>query len=116
MYVDSVVKIPGIEVNIPGRALNVMKQVAVGPEQGWQGWVMRIFTIGPEGFTPRHSHPWPHINYIISGQGTLYLDGINYEVQPGSVAYVPDNLEHQFTNTGSGDFSFICIVPEEGDK
>ena len=116
MYVDHLANITGVEVNIPDKALNVLKQVAVGPEQGWQGWVMRVFTIGGEGFSPRHSHPWPHINYIISGQGTLFLDGQNYEVRPGSVAYVPDNLEHQFTNTGSGDFTFICIVPEDGDK
>ncbi|NLV20424.1 MAG: cupin domain-containing protein, partial [Syntrophomonadaceae bacterium] len=57
-----------------------------------------------------------HINYIVSGTGTLYLDGQTYEVGPGSVAYVPDNLEHQFKNNGGGVFSFICIVPEAGDK
>lgn len=116
MYVGHISEIPGTEVVNPGKALNVIKQVAVGPEQGWQGWVMRIFTIGSEGFSPRHSHPWPHINYIISGKGSLFLDGKIYEVQAGSVAYVPDNAEHQFTNTGTGDFTFICIVPEEGDK
>ncbi len=26
------------------------------------------------------------------------------------------NVLHQFKNTGTGIFSFICIVPEEGDK
>lgn len=116
MYVDHTEKIPGIEINNPGNALNVIKKVLVGPEQGWQGWVMRLFTISSKGFSPRHTHPWPHINYIVSGQGTLFVNGQDYEVKPGSVAYVPDNAEHQFTNTGSDDFSFICIVPEAGDK
>jgi len=116
MYVDHVEKIAGQAINNPGVALNVLKQVLVGPAQGWQGWVMRLFTIAGVGYSPRHAHPWPHINYVVSGKGTLSLDGQDYELQAGSVAYVPDNIEHQFKNTGADDLSFICIVPEEGDK
>ncbi len=116
MYVDHVDRIVRLEMNKAGVMANVIKQVLVGPEQGWQGWVMRQFSLGVEGYTPRHAHPWPHINYIISGQGTLFLDGQNYPVQAGSVAYVPDNAEHQFQNSGTEDFVFICIVPEAGDK
>lgn len=116
MYVSQVEMIPGQEIVSPGLALNVMKQVLVGPGQGWQGWVMRLFTIAAQGYTPRHAHPWPHINYIVSGRGTLFLGDQDYEVQAGSVAYVPDNIEHQFQNAGADDFIFICIVPEEGDK
>ncbi len=116
MYVNHVEKIAGQKINNPGVALNVIKQVLVGPDQGWQGWVMRQFTIASEGYTPRHSHPWPHINYIVSGTGTLFLDGQDYDLKAGSVAYVPDNIEHQFKNTGLDDFILICIVPEEGDK
>ncbi|MDD4802479.1 MAG: cupin domain-containing protein [Syntrophomonas sp.] len=116
MYIGHVNEIAGLEINSPGAALNVMKQVLVGPEQGWQGWVMRLFTISNDGYSPRHAHPWPHINYIVSGKGTLFLGGQDYEVQAGSVAFVPDNIEHQFKNTSTDDFIFICIVPETGDK
>ncbi len=116
MYVDHVNKIARLEMNKPGVMSNVIKQVLVGPEQGWQGWVMRQFSLGTEGYTPRHAHPWPHINYIVSGQGTLFLDGKHYPVQAGSVAYIPGDAEHQFENSGTEDFVLICIVPEEGDK
>ncbi len=116
MYVDHVDQITKQEMTNPGVLLNVMKQVLVGPEQGWQGWVMRQFTIGAEGYTPRHTHPWPHINYIVSGQGILFLDGQECQIKAGSVAYVPDNSEHQFKNSGAEDLVLICIVPEEGDK
>lgn len=116
MYIDHVSKISGVEMDKPGLMAKVVKKALVGPEQGWQGWVMRTFSLGVEGYTPRHSHPWPHINYILSGQGTLFLDGEEHPVEAGSVAYVPDNLEHQFKNSGNEVFSFICIVPEEGDK
>jgi len=116
MYVDNIKQITGQAINKPGVMENVIKKVLIGSQQGWQGWVMRQFDLAENGFTPRHTHPWPHINYIVSGTGTLYLDGQTYEVGPGSVAYVPDNLEHQFKNNGGGVFSFICIVPEAGDK
>lgn len=114
MYLDHVKNIKTVNVNAPG-AVNAIKQTLVGPAQGWQGWVMRQFTLTVNGNTPRHTHPWPHINYIVSGEGTLFLNGKENTVKPGSVAYIPGGAEHQFRNCGQGDFSFICIVPEEGD-
>ncbi|HPF20835.1 MAG TPA: cupin domain-containing protein [Syntrophomonas sp.] len=116
MFIDQIKEIAGQKIHHPGVMENVIKKVLIGPKQGWEGWTMRQFDLAANGFTPRHTHPWPHINYVISGQGLLYLDGHDYEVGPGSIAYVPDNVEHQFKNIGSEDFSFICIVPEEGDK
>ncbi|OAT81437.1 cupin domain-containing protein [Desulfotomaculum copahuensis] len=106
---------PGTAVNTPG-AVNVFKKSLVGPAQGWTGWVMRLFTINSGGSTPRHAHPWPHINYILGGRGVLYLEGKENPVEAGCYAYVPGNAEHQFINSGDGDFTFICIVPDEGDK
>ena len=97
-------------------ALNAYKKTLIGPNEGWEGWVMRLFTIkNGNGNTPRHSHGWPHINYIVSGTGILHLEGKDYPVSQGSIAYVPANARHQFTAAGEEDFSFICIVPEEGD-
>lgn len=95
---------------------NVLKKVLVSPNEGWDGWVMRFFELGAGGHSPRHTHPWPHINYIISGQGILHLDGEDHPLEAGSFAYVPGGALHQFLNSGEEDFSFICIVPEEGDK
>ncbi len=115
MFVDNAKNLKTVKMTIPG-ALSVTKQSLIGPAQGWEGWVMRLFTIAQDGHTPSHSHPWPHINYIVSGEGTLYLDGREYPVEPGYTAYIPDGSEHQFVNRGKQDFVFICIVPEEGDK
>ncbi|MTV47848.1 cupin domain-containing protein [Heliobacillus mobilis] len=115
MYLSNIKEAQSIVLNGPG-ILNARKQSLVGPEQGWDGWVMRQFTLGKDGQTPKHSHPWPHINYIISGKGTLFLDGKEQSVESGSVAYIPGGEEHQFRNVGDEEFAFICIVPEEGDK
>jgi len=115
MFVSHERDIQQIKIQSP-QANAVIKQSLVGPEQGWEGWVMRLFTLGQNGYSPRHTHPWPHINYIVSGQGTLFLEGQEYPVEKGSTAYVPGNALHQFLNRGSEEFVFLCIVPEEGDK
>jgi len=94
---------------------NVLKKVLISPKEGWEGYVMRVFELGVDGYTPRHSHPWPHINYILKGKGILHLDGVDHEIEEGSYAYVPGDKMHQFSNRGTELFSMICIVPEEGD-
>jgi quercetin dioxygenase-like cupin family protein len=104
-----------VEINMDA-AKNVLKQTAITGAQGWDGWSMRIFTLKKEGYTPFHSHEWPHINYIIKGSGTLFIDGKKQSVSPGDSAYIKGGEEHQFKNAGDSDFAFICIVPEEGDK
>lgn len=115
MHVSHIRDIKKIQINAP-EVVGAVKQTLVGPDQGWQGWVMRLFSLAPGGQTPRHSHPWPHINYITAGNGTLFLEGREHQLEPGSVAYVPGGALHQFQNRGDQIFSFICIVPEEGDK
>lgn len=115
VYVQNVKDIDRFAVSAPGVA-NVLKQTLVGPGQGWQGWVMRVFTVGAEGHTPRHSHAWPHIVYVLEGTGTLFLGGREHEVGAGHVAFIPPEAEHQFENRSGENFRFICIVPEEGDK
>ena len=77
---------------------------------------MRVFEVEPGGYTPRHQHPWPHINYIIEGTGQVMIDLVDYEISSGSYAYVPSDTIHQFQNSGDKTLKFICIVPEEGHK
>ncbi|AQS59405.1 cupin domain-containing protein [Desulforamulus ferrireducens] len=115
MFVSHVSKIEKIPMNAPGVS-GATRQSLIGPAQGWEGWVMRQFSLSSGGHTPRHTHSWPHINYVLSGEGVLFLDGQEHKVAPGSVAYIPGGAEHQFMNKGDQELTFICIVPEEGDK
>lgn len=88
----------------------------ISPSEGWEGHVMRVVELSEGGYSPKHSHPWPHINYMLEGKGVLFLDGEEHEVKAGSYAYVPQDKLHQFKNAGEGVFKFICIVPEIGHK
>jgi quercetin dioxygenase-like cupin family protein len=95
---------------------HVVKRLLVGPHDGWQGWALRLFELAPQGHTPRHRHPWPHINYVTQGRGTLHVDGVDQTVTAGSFAFVPADSLHQFSNAGDETFAFLCIVPEEGES
>ena len=95
--------------------VDVLKRVLVGPAEGWDGHVMRLFEIGPGGHTPRHSHDWPHINVVVAGRGVLHVDGVDHEIVQGSSAFVPAGATHQFSNAGDETLQLVCIVPERGE-
>ena len=108
------------EKNIQGEVIdhmdakNSLMKVLVGPKEGWDGYVMRSVEVEKDGFSPKHMHDWPHINYVLEGNGVLFLEGKEQVISKGSIAYIPSNELHQFKNTGSEVLKFICIVPERG--
>ena len=114
MFVGKVADMPKIDMT-PGGAKGTVKQVAVGPAQGWEDYVMRIMTIEAGGNSPAHAHDWPHINYVIAGNGILMISGQEYSIGKGACAYVPSNEEHCFINNGDTPLEFICIVPTRGE-
>ena len=89
-------------------------KVLIGATEGWDDHVMRLMEVGVDGFTPKHIHDWPHINYMVEGDGELMIEGVVTKVSAGSYAFVPANKLHQFRNTGKSAFKFLCIVPELG--
>jgi quercetin dioxygenase-like cupin family protein len=92
------------------------KLLLLSTDDGWDGWVMRVMILEKGGYTPKHSHWWPHINYILEGEGTLYLDGKENPIEKDSTFYIPGNELHQFKNSGENNLKFICIVPKDTDK
>lgn len=102
------------EIQMEG-AKSVSKKVPVGENEGWEGYTMRTFTIAPGGHTPRHAHDWEHVNYVIRGRGRLMIDGNESEISEKDFAFVPPNLNHQFSNPYDEAFEFICIVPNRGE-
>jgi quercetin dioxygenase-like cupin family protein len=95
----------------------VKKQVVIGPDDGSQEIVMRYFSIEPGGTSPHHSHDFPHLVKIEAGNGiAIDTKGNEHQVQTGDYVYINDNETHQFRNTGSKPFHFICIVPQRGES
>ncbi len=91
---------------------NVTGRVVIGKDDGAPNFCMRVFTIGAEGFTPRHSHEWEHEIFVHSGEGQVFRKGEWADVQAGSVIFIPGNEEHQLRNAGNEDFTFVCLIPK----
>ncbi|MFH0993835.1 MAG: cupin domain-containing protein [bacterium] len=113
--VGNVRDLPGLEIRTNEAKAAVMK-VLVSPAEGWDSHVLRVIEVGVGGYTPKHRHPWPHINYVIEGEGELMINGQTTSVTAGSYAFVPGDELHQFRNAGQTTFRFLCIVPKEGHK
>jgi len=95
--------------------LHAEKRVLIGPEQGAENFVMRLFTLGEGGCSPYHTHPWEHEVFVVSGRGRVKGSNGETEVASGHFVFVPGNEEHQFLNAGKEPFEFLCVVPPEGE-
>lgn len=91
-------------------------KVLIGPNEGWDDYVMRQVELEAFGYSPKHAHPWPHINLVISGVGEIEMDGEVTEVTVGDSAFIPENTLHQFRNKSEEAFRFVCIVPKDGHQ
>jgi len=93
------------------QAKGVAGRVVVGKNDGANNFCMRIFEIAPEGYTPKHVHPWEHEMFIHAGSGEIYGNGKWNPIGPGNVIFMPPNEEHQVRNTGRELLILACLVP-----
>jgi len=85
--------------------------VMVGRDDGAPNFALRSFEVEPGGHTPRHSHDYEHEVFVVSGEGTVLLEGEPQPIKGGDVIYVPADEEHQFRVTGDAPLRFLCLVP-----
>ena len=93
------------------QAKGVAGRVVAGKADGADNFCMRIFEIAPQGFTPKHAHPWEHEMFIHAGAGEIYGNGKWNPIEPGNVIFMPPNEEHQVRNTGKELLILACLVP-----
>jgi len=88
----------------------VRMAVMIGREHQAPNFSMRQFIVEPGGHSPRHSHDYEHEVVIVSGGGTVLLNGSEQPIRTGDVVFVPADHEHQF-RAGSSGLKFLCFVP-----
>lgn len=74
-------------------------------------YALRMIEIEPGGHTPRHSHPFEHENFVVEGEGRVWLNGEWRSLKAGVVVFVPGGVEHTYENTGEAVFRFLCGIP-----
>jgi len=114
MKITDLNKVKKSKVDMEG-ANNVFKQVPVGVADGTPNFSFRVFTIGPGGETPFHSHASEHVNYIIEGTGALVdKDSREHVVKKGDFCLVLPDEKHCYRNKSVDEpFVMICAVPKQ---
>ncbi len=74
-------------------------------------FAMRLFEVGPGGYSPLHTHNWEHEVFILEGKGVATDGEKETQIKSGTVVYVAPEERHQFKNTGSGTLKFLCLIP-----
>ncbi len=113
MKIISLSKVEKNEVHMEG-ASKAWKQVPLSRNDGAPVYSYRVFTVEPGGYTPYHSHPYEHMNYVIEGEGALVNEaGEEQSLKAGDFALVNPSEKHQYRNKGDKPFKMICGVPKE---
>jgi quercetin dioxygenase-like cupin family protein len=99
-------------VDMPGTS-NCKVRWLVGPSDGAPNFAMRQFEVAPGGHTPRHSHPYEHEVFVLSGEGTVYCGDTPHKLTAGVCLFVAPDEIHQFRNDGNEPLKFLCLVPND---
>ena len=83
-----------------------------GKDDGVPNFALRKFSIKPSGNIGLHGHSEEHEIYILSGKGIVFDDsGNEIQIKENDTIFVSPNEAHAYTNTGTEDLQFLCIIP-----
>lgn len=83
----------------------------IGQDDGAPNFALRQFEVEPGGHTPKHSHPYEHEVFVLSGSGVVLEGNTEHSLSAGDAVFVRPDEIHQFRNTGNSPMKFLCIVP-----
>jgi mannose-6-phosphate isomerase-like protein (cupin superfamily) len=69
---------------------------------------------GAEG--SEHAHDVEHCWYILSGKGTMYIDGNAYRIEPQTAIYTPAHVLHRMDADPEADLTYIVIYAPPGPE
>lgn len=83
----------------------------VSEKDGAQNFAMRLFEVGPGGYSPYHQHEQEHETYILKGEGIVKKEDGEIKFKAGDFFFIKSWEWHNFSNTGSGPLKFLCMLP-----
>ncbi len=76
-----------------------------------------LVTIAPQAFVGRHTHPGVEVGYLVSGSGTLTVDGApERTLQPGDSWAIPAGTPHSLHNSGDQPEKLVVTYVLEKGK
>lgn len=91
------------------------RHIIKGREEGGR-FDVRYFEVAEGGFTSLECHEHIHSVICVRGQGYAVVGETVADIEPFDHIYVPPQTAHQFVNSGSEPFGFLCIVDSERDR
>lgn len=58
------------------------------------GLVLGVASFPAHGMLHPHRHTPPEFYFCLAGSGVVTLDGVDYQVGPGSAVFIPSDVEH----------------------
>ena len=105
------------EEDVEGRRAEgdtAFEKLVHGPHTGSGVLEQRVTRYAPGRSLPRGDHDRDELLYVISGSGTLELEGEPYELEPESGAYVRAGETYAIDNAGPGELHVVSTtVPVE---
>jgi len=95
----------------------VTVQVTIDERHGSDHLVQRILRVAPGRSESRENRGFEEILYVVSGPGTLHLDGATHALEPEVGAYVAPGARYEIDNPGPGELVLISVLapkPEGG--
>ena len=66
----------------------------------------------PPGRSPHHSHVYDEVIYVLTGEGTLHVEGREFPIQAGTCMHLPPLVEHALENEGETPMRVLaCSTP-----
>ncbi len=74
---------------------------------------MGIYHLPAGGVDPQKPHRQDEVYYVVSGRASIRVGHEDRPVQPGSLVYVPADLEHRFHSITEGLTLLVFFAPAE---
>lgn len=80
-------------------------------DDGTGAFDVRGVRIAPGGVSADHLHAWEQANYVLEGDGSVFLGDERHDIAAGDFVYVAPNIRHVFH---AGDAGLVLLATRGG--
>jgi mannose-6-phosphate isomerase-like protein (cupin superfamily) len=71
--------------------------------------IAEVTASGVEDLFSVHQHAQPEVYFVLSGEGMVTIDGVEYPIRAGSAVFIPPNALHSARNTGEDPLRLFYV-------
>lgn len=94
----------------------VSTRITIDHSVGAERLVQSVLTFSPGSSSDRRNHDRDEVAYVISGTGSLTLDGSTHDLHPDLGVYVRAGESYTVVNTGNEDLVLVSVTAPPPDE